>query len=107
LAEPADGRWQAKLDGTSLPSMVRDEWAQAWKLPAEGGELTVRHMDRVTPLWAFVQALGFLVVIVLALPGARRRSSGDDEDSDALPVVPPARRRARADGVLTGSGSNS
>jgi GT2 family glycosyltransferase len=107
LAEPASGRWKAKLDGDSLESYVRDDWAQAWKLPAGGGELTIRHVDRVTPLWAYLQAFGLLVVIVLALPAARARTSGDSDDSQASVAVPAARRRARTETVLTGSGHNS
>jgi hypothetical protein len=107
LAEPASGRWQAELDGRKLESFVRDDWAQAWRLPAQGGELTVRHVDRITPLWAFLQVIGFGVLVVLALPAARRRTSGDDDDTETAPALPAARRRARAEGVLTGSGRNS
>lgn len=93
LAEPASGRWEARLDGVKLSTVVREGWAQAWTLPPQGGELTVRHADRATPVWAFVQACGLLVIVVLALPAARRRSS-DDDDSPDSPVVPAARRRA-------------
>ncbi|MGQ0464864.1 MAG: glycosyltransferase [Sporichthyaceae bacterium] len=93
LAEPAGRRWEARLNGVKLSTLTREGWAQAWTLPPQGGELTVRHVDRTTPAWAFLQGCGLLVLVVLALPAARRRSS--DEDEDAVPVVPAARRRAR------------
>lgn len=102
LAEPASRRWEAQLDGVELPALIRDDWAQAWTLPPQGGELTLRHVDRATPLWAHLQALALLVILVLALPGARRRSS-DDEDAEPVPVLPAARRRARAESVSAGS----
>jgi hypothetical protein len=97
LAEPADGHWRATLDGHSLPTVVRDGWAQGWTLPAAGGELTIRHVDRLRGLWTALQGVALLVLIVLALPGAKRRP-GDEEEPP--PLLPGARRHAHGDDLV-------
>jgi GT2 family glycosyltransferase len=97
LAEPADGHWHAKLNGHSLPKVVRDGWAQGWTLPASGGQLTISHVDRLRALWTALQGVALLVLIVLALPGANRRT-GDEEEPP--PVLPGARRHAHGDDLV-------
>jgi GT2 family glycosyltransferase len=77
LADPRDEGWRAGLDGQALPAQRYDGWAQAFRLPADGGQLLVRHEHglRTTLLW--VQLGLVLLVVVLALPQAR---TVDDED---------------------------
>jgi GT2 family glycosyltransferase len=43
LAEPADSHWQASVDGHALTATKAYGWAQAWRLPATGGALSVRR----------------------------------------------------------------
>ena len=45
LAEPHSGAWRATIDGHRLPSATAYGWAQAWRLPAAGGRLTVQRSD--------------------------------------------------------------
>jgi len=97
LAEPADSHWHAKLNGKSLPRLTRNGWAQGWTLPASGGQLTISHVDHIRGLWTDVQGMALLVLIVLALPGANRRT-GDEEDPP--PALPSARRHAHGDDLV-------
>jgi GT2 family glycosyltransferase len=70
LAEPTGG-WRATLNGTPL-TQVRSpagSWAQAFRLPAGGGTLSISHADFWHDLGLVLQALALLVLIALALPG--------------------------------------
>ncbi|HET6817178.1 MAG TPA: glycosyltransferase family 2 protein [Mycobacteriales bacterium] len=67
LAEPADSRWRATLDGRRLPRATAYGWAQAWRLPAGGGHLTVSRSSDGRSWWL----VGELVVLVLLLLSAR------------------------------------
>lgn len=71
LADPVDPGWRARLDGVPLRPRTYDGWAQAFVLPPEGGRLRLGHDDdaRGPLLWG--QAAALLVMVVLALPGAR------------------------------------
>ncbi|SEF97191.1 Glycosyltransferase, GT2 family [Thermomonospora echinospora] len=71
LAEPADGGWRATLDGTQIPGRRVDDWAQAYDVPAGGGHFELHRSMRLRHIWVTVQGAAFLVVAVLALPGAR------------------------------------
>jgi hypothetical protein len=75
LAERADARWQATLDGHRLTPVTYQGWAQAFQLPAGGGRLVVRHVDRVAstldPVRVGAGALALLLAI--PLPKWRRR----------------------------------
>ncbi|MCC3295262.1 glycosyltransferase family 2 protein [Arthrobacter sp. zg-Y411] len=67
LAERADAGWHASLDGRQLTA-VDSEWAQAFELPADGGELEVAYSSPWEP---WVEALQLLVIgltVLLALP---------------------------------------
>jgi hypothetical protein len=79
LAEPVDPHWTARLDGTELKPTSRAGWAQAWSLPAAGGELTVRYTDRLRALGLAWQGLALVVLTVLALPAAATRAQYDAE----------------------------
>ncbi|MEV6211951.1 glycosyltransferase [Kitasatospora sp. NPDC051914] len=105
LAEQADPKWQATLDGTPLePTTLDGDWAQAFELPADGGRLEVTRSGSLAHTgWIGGQLLLGAVVLVLALPG-RRSNKDDDLPEDvvaaqalAAAAEPPApgSRRAR------------
>ena len=73
LAESADPHWRATLDGRPLTRSTAYGWAQAWRLPAEGGRLVVgRSGDRRG--WTLLGELAVLVLLVLAARPVRRPS---------------------------------
>ena len=70
LAEPAGG-WNATLNGHPL-TPVRSpagSWAQAFRLPAGGGRLSITHEDTSHTAALILEFIAFAVVAVLALPG--------------------------------------
>jgi GT2 family glycosyltransferase len=72
LAEPAGG-WSATLDGkalTQVPSPA-GTWAQAFRLPPGGGQVTISHHQLGHDIALLIEALAIALVVVLALPGAR------------------------------------
>lgn len=84
LAERADAGWSAWLDGRRLTSTTSD-WAQAFTLPQQGGQLTIRYENP----WAFPSGLAQAIVIgltiILAIPvPARRLNSGLSRDEGSL-----------------------
>jgi len=84
LAEARDDGWEAELDGEPLEPRTAWGWAQAFALPADGGELVVRHDGGRTAV-VVLQALAVGAVAVLAVPAARRRR-GLETDDDAQEV---------------------
>jgi len=72
LAEPADEHWVATLDGAEAPVSAAGGWAQAFEVPAGGGELVVRYESDSRARWLLAQALLTAIVLVLAVPGVRR-----------------------------------
>lgn len=84
LAERADPGWSAWLDGRRLTATTSG-WAQAFTLPAEGGQLSIRYEAP----WAFWAGLAQSVVIgltvLLAIPmPARRPNTGLSRDEGSL-----------------------
>ncbi|WP_246657863.1 glycosyltransferase family 2 protein [Arthrobacter yangruifuii] len=67
LAERADAGWQATLDGRELTA-VDEGWAQAFELPADGGELRVDYVSTASPWLEILQILVFGLTLLLALP---------------------------------------
>ena len=93
LAEPAGG-WSATLNGTALQSLPPvDGWAQAFRLPSGGGTLDVSHSQLGRDLIVALEALAFLVVAALALPGTRVPA-----ESGAAAAAPSGRRERGRDG---------
>ncbi|XAS64989.1 glycosyltransferase [Micrococcaceae bacterium Sec5.8] len=84
LAERADPGWSAWLGGRRLTSTTSG-WAQAFTLPAQGGQLTIRY-EAHWALWIGVaQAVIIGLTILLALPmPARRPNSGLSRDEGSL-----------------------
>ena len=99
LAEPAGG-WSATLNGTALQSLPPvDGWAQAFRLPSGGGTLDVSHSQLGRDLIVALEALAFLVVAALALPGTRvPAESGAAAAAEAEPAGRRERGRERRDG---------
>jgi hypothetical protein len=67
LAERADTGWKATLDGRDLASEP-DGWAQAFALPAGGGDLSIRYISPWQPWAEAGQAAVLLITVLLALP---------------------------------------
>ncbi len=67
LAERADTGWKATLDGKALVSDPAG-WAQAFALPAGGGDLAVRYVSPWQPWAEAGQAAVLLMTLLLALP---------------------------------------
>jgi len=87
LAEPAGG-WSAAVDGhglTPVPSPA-GAWAQAFRLPAGGGTLTVSRSTLWHDLLIALEIAAFVVVAGLALPGIRTAAEIDA----AAEATPPA-----------------
>nr|WP_261620950.1 glycosyltransferase [Pseudarthrobacter equi] len=84
LAERADPGWTAWLDGRKLTSTTSG-WAQAFTLPASGGQLTVRYEN---PWSWWVGAAQFTIIgltVMLAIPmPVNRPRTGLSRDEGAL-----------------------
>ncbi len=84
LAERADPGWSAWLDGRRLTATTSD-WAQAFTLPAQGGQLSIRY-EAPWALWAGIaQAVVIGLTVLLAIPmPARRPNTGLSRDEGSL-----------------------
>ena len=113
LAEPAGG-WHAALNGHAL-TPVRSpagSWAQAFRLPAGGGTLTVGRTGLLHDVITGLELFAILVVAVLALPGVRTAAEieaaaaastqaaqevkTEDEAADAAAAEPAGTGRGRS-----------
>ncbi|RJL30482.1 glycosyltransferase family 2 protein [Bailinhaonella thermotolerans] len=91
LREPAGPDWRATLDGVALEPRVAEGWAQAFALPEDGGVVTVTRAQFWRDAWVVTQGLLVLVVVVLALPGAKN----DDPLAESPPEERPTGRRGQ------------
>lgn len=73
LAERTDDRWRATVDGAALAA-VDSGWAQAFAIPADGGELVLGYDGEERDRWLLAQLLLTAFVVVLAVPGVRREA---------------------------------
>jgi len=110
LAEPAGG-WHAALNGHGLTPVASPagSWAQAFRLPAGGGALTVSRNGLLHDLVTAIELLAIAVVAVLALPGVRTAAeieaaaaAGASRDQDAREPTEPAPGDARVAGAGPG-----
>ncbi|WP_051468454.1 glycosyltransferase [Actinomadura oligospora] len=90
VAEPDDGGWQATFDGRSLKSHAVNGWSRAYEIPASGGTFALSHSMLTREIWVGIQGLFALVVLILALPGARP----DDSTPTAAQATRAHARRA-------------
>nr|WP_221308291.1 glycosyltransferase family 2 protein [Nocardiopsis mwathae] len=110
LAEPADGRWSARLDdGTELTPAEADNGMQAFELPAAGGRVEIARSDVLRLTWLLVQGALLAVVVVFALPGVRteediRAQAATPAPRPRRPARPRSRSRSRSGGHGTGRG---
>ena len=72
LAEAADSRWRATLDGVPLSPI--DDDTQTFGLPDSGGTLHVWFDDPAHRNWQVVQLVVLAGVVLLAFPGIGRRT---------------------------------
>jgi hypothetical protein len=72
LAERADPRWHATVDGSPVAAHTVDGWAQGFAIPASGGRLVISFDQSGRAAWLAVQGIVAGLVFLLALPGARR-----------------------------------
>jgi arabinofuranan 3-O-arabinosyltransferase len=78
LAERADPRWRAELNGQRLKPIGGDSWRQVFELPA-GATGTVKIWYQIAWPLPTLQVLVVVVAFVLALP--LRRPVFDQEDA--------------------------
>ncbi|TDC41739.1 glycosyltransferase family 2 protein [Actinomadura sp. KC345] len=71
LAEPADGGWQATLNGREVKGRTVDGWAQGYDIPSAGGEFQLARSMTMRHTWLVIQGIAVLVAAALALPGAK------------------------------------
>jgi GT2 family glycosyltransferase len=84
LADRADPGWSAWLDGRRLTSTTSG-WAQAFTLPAQGGQLSIRYEAPWAVLIETAQAVMIGLTVLLALPmPARRSNTGLSRDEASL-----------------------
>jgi len=90
LAEPYDDGWSATLDGHELAPVRLHGWAQGFRLPAAGGRLEVARGSILHDMLIWTQGAALLVLVVLALPGARR-----DPDAEETVESTPSRAKRK------------
>lgn len=84
LAERADPGWSAWMDGRRLTSTTSG-WAQAFTLPPQAGQLTIRYENPWAAWTAAVQAAVIGLTVLLAIPmPARRPNTGLSRDEGSL-----------------------
>lgn len=84
LAERADPGWSAWLDGRRLTATTSG-WAQAFTLPAEGGQFSLRY-EAPWAIWtgaAQAVIIGLTVLLAIPMP-ARRPNTGLSRDEGSL-----------------------
>lgn len=84
LAERADPGWTAWLDGRKLTSTTSG-WSQAFTLPTQAGQVTVRYESPWAPWTGIIQAAVIGLTVLLALPmPTRRPNTGLSRDEGSL-----------------------
>jgi GT2 family glycosyltransferase len=79
LAEPANAKWRATLDGHRLVARTAYGWAQAFELPSTGGRLRINFSSGTREGWLWLELALVVVVIGASLPARRP----DDLDGEA------------------------
>jgi GT2 family glycosyltransferase len=77
LAERADSRWRATLDGQPLAAVAGDDWRQVFEVPAGAGQLRVWYQAD----WRFALAQAVVLALAALLSLPIRRQAGAREES--------------------------
>ncbi len=85
LSESADPGWRATIDGQPLASRTFNNWAQAFEVPAAGGQIELSHVSQTRTYWLLAQLSLLVFVVILALPGGRRVVEEEYEDIGPIP----------------------
>lgn len=93
LTDAASPGWRAMIGDTELEARKVDGWAQAFVLPSSGGRLELSFAQATRRGQLIFQAVVLLVVLVLALPGARREEYDPEPDGAAREAAPGPRAR--------------
>ena len=114
LAERSDPGWFATLDGKDLPD-ASEGWAQAFALPAGGGELQVGYRSPWQPWSDVLQVSVLALTLLLAVPVPARKSAlrlpgssgptaaaAPPAEADGQPSGPAARPAESAETAETG-----
>ena len=72
MAELSDPGWSAQADGRTLDVRGVNGWAQGFVAPPTAVDVEIAHDNQVRMVLNWVSLVGFLVLIVLALPTLRR-----------------------------------
>ncbi|WP_440101523.1 glycosyltransferase family 2 protein [Glutamicibacter mishrai] len=103
LATAADAKLRASINGDALRSVAYPEdsdtrWAQAFEVPAEGGELTLSHKEVMATPVLILGCLVLLITILLAIPVPSSRRFANYRNSDYRFREPRADDEELADG---------
>jgi hypothetical protein len=84
LADPVHQGWHARLSDSRpadsrLARATYDGWAQAFRVPPDGGRLELWHDAGPRPMLLWLQLVAVLAVLVLALPAIRTRDETEWE----------------------------
>ncbi|HVT20623.1 MAG TPA: glycosyltransferase [Mycobacteriales bacterium] len=74
LAEPADSRWRATLNGAPLKRTTAYGWAQAFVLPSRAGTVQVGFDSGGRHRWLVLELIGLVGVLVFGSGAGPRRS---------------------------------
>ncbi|MFV0633490.1 glycosyltransferase family 2 protein [Demequina sp.] len=77
LAEAADDRWIASLDGQSVAGATDELGRQVFAL-AEGGQVVARYDDRGYRVWAWATVVALAWALVAAIPVGSRRARAEE-----------------------------
>jgi GT2 family glycosyltransferase len=71
LAEPRSSAWHATIRGSRLAPATAFGWAQAWRLPAAGGKVTVSREGTGRPALLVAELVLVLLALALSIPTRR------------------------------------
>ncbi|WP_347039361.1 hypothetical protein AAHB37_04305 [Glutamicibacter halophytocola] len=102
LATAADPKLRASIDGEQLRSVAYPEdsetrWAQAFEIPAGGGELSLSHKEAMAMPFLILACVVLLITVLLAIPVPSSRRFANYRNSEYRFREPRAEDEALAD----------